>query len=116
MIFASVMTLVVIKLLAADSEPFNATLQPALEITFGNTWRIPIASIMAFCAGDFVNAYVLCGMKVLTQGRRLWARTIGSTLFGQAVDGIIFYPIAFAGIWSGETLATVIAVNWAFKE
>jgi queuosine precursor transporter len=115
MIFASVMAFVVINLPAAGSEPFNATLQPALEITFGNTWRIAIASIVAFWAGDFVNAYVLARMKVLTAGRFLWMRTIGSTLVGQGVDSIIFYPIAFAGIWSGETLAGVIAVNWAFK-
>lgn len=115
MLFASFMAYVVINLPAAPSEPFNATLQPAIEVAFGNTWRIAAASILAFWAGDFVNAYVLARMKVLTGGRWLWTRTIGSTLLGQGVDSLIFYPVAFAGIWSGETLATVIAVNWAFK-
>jgi uncharacterized integral membrane protein (TIGR00697 family) len=115
MVFASFMAYVVIHLPAAGSEPFNVTLQPALEITFGNTWRIALASIIAFWVGDFVNAYVLARMKVLTKGRWLWARTIGSTLVGQGFDSLIFYPVAFAGIWSGETLATVIAINWAFK-
>lgn len=115
MLFASFMAYVVINLPPASSEPFNATLQPAIEVAFGNTWRIAAASIIAFWAGDFVNAYVLARMKVLTRGRWLWTRTIGSTLLGQGVDSLIFYPIAFAGIWSGETLATVIAVNWAFK-
>lgn len=115
MLFASFMAYVVINLPPAPSEPFNATLQPAIEVAFGNTWRIATASIIAFWAGDFVNAYVLARMKVLTRGRWLWTRTIGSTLLGQGVDSLIFYPIAFAGIWSGETLATVIAVNWAFK-
>jgi queuosine precursor transporter len=115
MVFATVMSWVVIGLPPTPTEPFNATLQPALEVVFGNTWRIVAASIVAFWAGDFVNAYVLARMKVLTSGRWLWTRTIGSTLVGQAVDSVIFYPIAFAGIWEGETLFQVIAFNWLFK-
>jgi queuosine precursor transporter len=115
MIFATVMAFVVIGLPPTPTEPFNATLQPALEVVFGNTWRIVIGSIVAFWAGDFVNAYVLARMKVLTRGRWLWTRTIGSTLVGQGVDSVIFYPIAFAGIWTGQTLASVIAFNWFFK-
>jgi uncharacterized integral membrane protein (TIGR00697 family) len=115
LIFASVMAWVVINLPAASTEPFNQTLQPALEIAFGSTWRIVLASIAAFWAGDFVNAYVLARMKVWTRGRWLWTRTIGSTLFGQAVDSMIFYPLAFAGVWAGQTLAQVIAFNWFFK-
>ena len=115
MVFASVMAYVVVNLPASATEPFNATLQPAIEVVFGNTWRIAVASIAAFWVGDFVNAYVLARMKVVTQGRWLWMRTIGSTLVGQAVDSMIFYPIAFAGIWAGETLFAVIAFNWFFK-
>ena len=115
MVFATVMAWVVIGLPATPTEPFNATLQPALEVVFGNTWRIVAASIVAFWAGDFVNAYVMARMKVLTHGKWLWTRTIGSTIVGQGVDSVIFYPIAFAGIWAGETLATVIAFNWFFK-
>jgi uncharacterized integral membrane protein (TIGR00697 family) len=115
MLFASVMAYVVIGLPPTPTEPFNATLQPALELVFGNTWRIVAASIVAFWAGDFVNAYVLAKMKVWTEGRWLWTRTIGSTLLGQAADSLIFYPIAFAGIWEGETLFSVIAFNWFFK-
>ncbi|HVY63886.1 MAG TPA: queuosine precursor transporter [Gammaproteobacteria bacterium] len=115
LIFASVMAWVVIHLPPAPTEPNNATLQPALEVVFGSTWRIVAASIVAFWAGDFVNAYVLARMKVWTQGRWLWTRTIGSTILGQAVDSLIFYPLAFAGIWAGETLFQVIAFNWFFK-
>jgi queuosine precursor transporter len=115
MLFATVMSLVVIGLPPTPSEPFNATLQPALEVVFGNTWRIVLASIVGFWAGDFVNAYVLARMKVWTKGRWLWTRTIGSTIVGQAVDSVIFYPIAFFGIWQGETLARTIAFNWSFK-
>jgi uncharacterized integral membrane protein (TIGR00697 family) len=115
MIFASVMAWTVVNLPASELEPFNATLQPAIEVVFGNTWRIAVASIVAFWVGDFVNAYVLARMKVLTQGRWLWTRTIGSTIFGQGVDSLIFYPIAFGGIWAGETLFAVIGFNWFFK-
>ena len=80
MIFATFMSQVVIRLPAAPSESFNAMLQPAIEIVFGNTWRLVIGSIVAFWAGDFVNSYVLAKMKIWTAGRRLWTRTIGSTM------------------------------------
>jgi uncharacterized integral membrane protein (TIGR00697 family) len=115
MIFASVMAWVVVNLPASPTEPFNTTLQPAIEVVFGYTWRIAVASIAAFWVGDFVNAYVLARLKVLTRGRWLWMRTIGSTIVGQGVDSLIFYPLAFAGIWAGETLLAVIAFNWFFK-
>jgi uncharacterized integral membrane protein (TIGR00697 family) len=115
MLFAALMSWVVVGLPPSPEDPFNTQLQPAIEIAFGNTWRIVAASIVAFWAGDFVNAYVLARMKVITRGRMLWARTIGSTIVGQGVDSLIFYPIAFAGIWAGETLFTVIAFNCAFK-
>lgn len=54
-------------------------------------------------------------MKLLTGGRHLWSRTIGSTLFGQAVDSVIFYPVAFWGIWSEQQVLTVMVTNWALK-
>src|SRR5690606_14717326 len=91
------------------------TLQPALEIAFGNTYRIVIGSMVAYWAGDFVNSYVMAKMKILTKGRYLWMRTIGSTMAGQGVDSLIFYPIAFAGVWSGESLMMVIIFNFVFK-
>jgi len=115
MLFATVMSFVVIGLTPSETEPFNEVLQPALETVFGNTWRIVAASIVAFWIGDFVNAYVLAKMKVATKGRWLWTRTIGSTIAGQGIDSIIFYPIAFAGIWASETLLGVLLFNWFFK-
>ena len=116
MVFASVMAWVVVNLpRVAERSRSTRTLQPAIEVVFGNTWRIAVASIVAFWVGDFVNAYVLARLKVLTRGRWLWMRTIGSTIVGQGVDSVIFYPIAFAGIWAGETLFAVIAFNWFFK-
>ncbi len=114
MVFATVMSWAIIHL-PADSSEYNARLQPAIELIFGPTWRIVGGSILAFWAGDFANSYVLARLKLLTKGRFLWTRTIGSTLVGQGVDSLIFYPLAFAGIWTGETLARVVLFNWLFK-
>ena len=94
--FASVMAWMVVALPAA---PFWHD-QAAYESVYGSTWRIALASLIAFWCGEFVNSYVMAKMKILTQGRWLWTRTIGSTLFGEAVDSILFFPLAFYG--SGE--------------
>ncbi|MEQ1689583.1 MAG: VUT family protein, partial [Sphingopyxis sp.] len=66
-------------------------------------------------AGEFVNSYVLAKMKLWSRGQMLWARTIGSTILGQGIDSLIFYPVAFWGLWSNEQLLTVMATNWALK-
>jgi queuosine precursor transporter len=115
MIFATIMTLTILNLPSNPDEPFNRVLQPSLEIVFGNTWRIVVASITAFWVGDFVNAYILARMKVRMRGRHLWMRTISSTIFGQGIDSLIFYPIAFYGIWDNRTLLSVLVFNWCFK-
>lgn len=113
--FASFMTWAILTIPASSSEPFNATLQPALEIVFGNTWRIVLASMLAYWLGDFANSFVMAKMKLWTRGRWLWTRTIGSTMVGQGIDSVTFYPIAFAGIWEGQTILKVILFNWAMK-
>lgn len=95
--------------------PGGAICQTTYESVFGSTWRIVVASITAFWAGEFVNSFVLAKMKVWTRGRALWSRTIGSTFFGQAVDSLIFYPVAFLGIWTTEAVVTVMITNWALK-
>ncbi|MFM9147771.1 MAG: queuosine precursor transporter, partial [Verrucomicrobiota bacterium] len=115
MAFATVMTWVVLAMPASPDEPFSAQLQPALVLCFGGGWRIALGSILAFCVGDFVNSYVLAKLKVMTRGRHAWMRFIGSTVVGQGVDSLIFYPLAFLGIWSLPTLLAVMAANWAFK-
>jgi uncharacterized integral membrane protein (TIGR00697 family) len=89
--------------------------QDAYEQVFGQVPRIVFASIAAFWAGEFANSFVLARMKVATGGRHLWMRTIGSTIVGQAVDSLIFYPLAFAGAWSQETLLKVMATQFALK-
>lgn len=115
MIFATFMSAIVVGMPASGAEPWNATLQPALETVFGNTPRIIVASIIGYWAGDFVNSFVLAKMKVWTQGKHLWTRTIGSTICGQGVDSLLFYPIAFYGIWTNQALLAVIAFNFVMK-
>jgi uncharacterized integral membrane protein (TIGR00697 family) len=115
MLFATVMSGVVLALPPSPHEPFSARLQPALELCFGGGWRIALGSLLAFCVGDFLNSYVLAKLKVRTQGRHAWLRFIASTVVGQAVDSLIFYPLAFAGLWTMTTLVKVMVANWAFK-
>lgn len=62
-----------------------------------------------------MNSFVLARMKVMTQGKHLWSRTIGSTIFGQATDSVIFYPLAFWGIWTPAQVVTVMLTNWGLK-
>lgn len=95
--------------------PPGAICQQTYESVFGSTWRIVVASITAFWAGEFVNSYVMAKMKVWTRGKALWSRTIGSTVVGQGVDSLIFYPIAFWGIWTTEAVLTVMVTNWLLK-
>lgn len=115
LIFATVMAQVIIHLPPNPDEPLNISYQPAVELMFGGTWRIVAGSMVAFWVGDFANSYVLTKMKILTQGRHLWSRTIGSTIVGQALDSLIFYPIAFYGIWQNSELIKILAFNWLFK-
>ncbi|NKF21100.1 queuosine precursor transporter [Solimonas marina] len=115
MIFATVMAAIVVGMQPSADEPWNKTLQPALEVVFGNTWRIVAASMLAYWAGDFVNSFVMAKMKLLTKGRHLWTRTIGSTICGQGVDSMLFYPVAFAGLWTTHSLIAVIIFNFSMK-
>jgi queuosine precursor transporter len=115
LVFASLMSSVILHIPASPSEPWNATLQPALEVVFGSTWRIVVASMIGYWVGDFVNSYVMARMKVWTRGRYLWTRTIGSTVCGQGVDSLLFYPIAFYGVWTNDALLAVIGFNFVFK-
>ncbi len=95
--------------------PTGSICQQTYESVFGSTWRIVVASVVAFWAGEFVNSYVMAKMKVWTKGKALWTRTIGSTVVGQGVDSLIFYPVAFFGIWTTEAVVTVMITNWLLK-
>ena len=111
--FMAVMAAVVVALPPAQGWPG----QEAYEFVFGNSWRIVLASMAAFWAGEFANAFVLAKMKVWTQGKHLWARTIGSTVVGQGLDSLIFYPLAFWGLagWPVELLWQVVLSQWLIK-
>ncbi|WP_324742099.1 queuosine precursor transporter [Tsuneonella sp. CC-YZS046] len=113
LIFMAFMAWVVVALPPAQGWPH----QGAYEAVFGNSWRIVLASITAFWAGEFANSYVLARMKLWTRGKLLWTRTIGSTVVGQGLDSLIFYPLAFYGLagWPPEQLAQVVASQWLIK-
>ena len=111
--FASLMSYIITSL------PTARTMSPeqnsAVNMMFGQTWRIVLASLLAFWAGDFMNSFVLAKMKVATNGKWLWTRTIGSTAVGEAVDSTIFYPLAFYGTWSNEQVISVMIGNYLLK-
>lgn len=110
--FASFMAFTVVNLPAAS---FWADKQPAIESVFGNTWRIVLASLIAFWSGSFINSFVLAKMKIWTQGKWLWTRTIGSTVAGEFVDSALFYTIAFWGIMTTDQIITVALTQYVLK-
>jgi uncharacterized integral membrane protein (TIGR00697 family) len=111
LLFMAFMAQVVVALPPADSWKMQA----AYETVFGQVPRIVLASMVAFWAGEFANSFVLAKMKIATRGRHLWTRTIGSTVVGQGIDSLIFYPLAFWGVWDSDTLLTVLLTQWALK-
>ncbi|CAN5304627.1 queuosine precursor transporter [soil metagenome] len=115
LIFASLMSFVVTSLPAAKT--MSAEQQTAINMIFGQVPRIVLASLTAFWIGEFVNSFVLAKMKLLSKGRFLWMRTIGSTILGEIADSLLFYPIAFYGApgWSNEQLVSVMIGNYFIK-
>jgi queuosine precursor transporter len=111
LLFMAFMSWVVVSLPPADGWEGQA----AYESVFGQVPRIVVASIVAFWAGEFVNSYVMARMKIWTRGKHLWSRTIGSTFVGQGVDSLIFYPLAFWGVWENAAVLTVMVTNWGLK-
>jgi len=91
--------------------------QPAYERVFGAGWRIIVASMAAFFVGDFLNSVVLAKMKIWTQGKYLWTRTIGSTVIGEGADSLIFYPLAFLGMadWPVDVMLQVMLSQFVLK-
>jgi uncharacterized integral membrane protein (TIGR00697 family) len=113
MLFMAFMSWVVVKLPPAP----DWSGQAAYDQVFGQVPRIVFASICAFWVGEFVNSYVLARMKVWTRGRYLWTRTIGSTIAGEGIDSLIFYPLAFWGAqgWTNALVLKVLLTQWALK-
>jgi uncharacterized integral membrane protein (TIGR00697 family) len=111
LVFAAFMSYCVLAFPPAAGWPHQA----ALETVFGGTPRIVLASLTAYFCGEFCNSYVLAKLKLWSGGRNLWLRTIGSTIAGEGVDTLIFYPLAFAGLWPPELVLRVMAANYALK-
>lgn len=113
LIFAAFMSWAVVKMPPAPGWKG----QEAYDMIFGSTPRIVFSSLTAFWAGEFANSFVLAKMKVLTSGRWLWMRTIGSTIAGEAVDSLIFYPLAFWGAtgWTPSDVFAVMTTNYGLK-
>jgi hypothetical protein len=111
--FAAFMAWVVVQLPPAASWKNQA----AYEVAFGSTWRVALASMIAYFCGEFVNSFVLAKMKIATRGKHLWTRTIGSTIFGEGVDSLLFYPLAFygTGIIPDALLPTVMLTQFIAK-
>jgi uncharacterized integral membrane protein (TIGR00697 family) len=89
--------------------------QEAYEVVYGNSIRIVVASVFAYFFGELSNSYVLAKMKIWTKGKHLWSRTIGSTIVGEAVDSVLFYPLAFLGVWETRLVIAVMFANFALK-
>ncbi|MDB4986897.1 MAG: hypothetical protein JWN04_2075 [Myxococcaceae bacterium] len=109
--FASFMSFVVVHMPPAP----GWTGQPVIEAAFGSTWRITAASLTGYSIGEFMNSFVLAKLKVRTAGKMLWLRTIGSTIVGEACDSVVFYPLAFYGVWSDDLLVLVMMGNYVIK-
>jgi uncharacterized integral membrane protein (TIGR00697 family) len=110
-VFSAVMSAVVVNLPPAPGWEGQA----AVQAIFGNTWRVVLASLMAYSCGEFTNSFVLAKMKILTRGRHLWMRTIGSTMAGELVDSLVFYPVAFLGLWETDLVIKVMITNYLLK-
>jgi queuosine precursor transporter len=120
LIFASLMSFVVSNLplpesVSPETMASNLEKQKAIAMIFGQTPRIVLASLIAFWLGEFVNSFVLAKMKLLTAGKHLWMRTIGSTIMGEIADSLIFYPLAFYGVMTNEQLISVMIGNYFIK-
>jgi uncharacterized integral membrane protein (TIGR00697 family) len=111
LLFASFVSWFIIALPPADG--WNN--QAALETVFGQTPRIVLASLTAYFIGEFTNSYVLAKMKIFTRGQWLWSRILGSTIIGEGIDTLVFYPLAFLFAWPMDLLLHVMATNYVIK-
>jgi hypothetical protein len=123
LVFLAVMEQIVVALPSAP----GWSGQGAYEYVFGRSilvdpaaatgLRIIVASVVAFWVGEFANSFVLAKLKILTEGRMLWTRTIGSTIVAQGFDSLIFYPLAFLGApdWPIEAMLLVMLSQFVLK-
>ena len=90
--------------------------QDAFNAVLGGISGLVVASLAAYFMGEFSNSYIMARMKVLTKGRWVWMRTIGSTLVGEGVDTITFFTIATAlGVFPVEIMLSLMVTNYILK-
>jgi queuosine precursor transporter len=89
--------------------------QEAFAEILGYSPRLLLASFLAYLVGEFANSFVLAKMKIATNGKMLWTRTIGSTLVGQALDSIVFISVAFWGTIPTVAMTSAITTQWLMK-
>lgn len=89
--------------------------EEGFNFVFGMAPRIVVASLLAFLAGSFLNAYVMSRMKVSSKGKRFSVRAIGSTVVGETADSLIFFPIAFGGLIAWPELLLMMFVQICLK-
>ncbi len=111
---ALLMSIVLILVGTLPESPDWGKQQAYMDI-LGTTPRIVLASLLAYFTGEFTNSFILAKMKIITKGKHLWARTIGSTIFGQVVDTVVFSFIAFWGILPSSLLLEIIIANYFIK-
>jgi len=111
------LTLAVVRWLPGDPEWISQVGTEKFDAVLGTlaSGRIIVASLVGYFMGEFSNAVIMARMKVLTQGRWLWLRTISSTLVGEGVDTLLFVCIAFLGVWPPALLVSIIVSNYVFK-
>ena len=115
--FSLVLSTIAIQLIVSMPPANEWPNQKAYETVFSNAGRTVFSSMLAFWAGEFANSFTLAKMKILTGGKHLWTRTIGSTIVGEAVDTLIFYPLAFGGLitFPWHLIFKVMAANYVLK-
>lgn len=111
------LTLAIVRWLPADPEWAMGVGDQTFDAVLGSlaSGRIILASLAGYFFGEFSNAFIMARMKVITEGKWLWMRTIASTLVGELVDTLFFVVIAFAGTWSSGLLVSIIVSNYIFK-
>ncbi len=109
------LTVWVVGLLPSEAEWSGRVGMGAYNAVLGSTPRIVLASLIAYWCGSFVNAFVMARLKVITQGKWLWSRTISSTIAGEFVDTFLFVLIAFFATMSTDALWSIALSNYIFK-
>ncbi len=104
---------IIIYIPTADGLPISD--QFAYERVFGQTWRVVVGTLLSAFFASFANDYVIAKMKVLTMGKHLWLRTIGSTIASESLDTIVFYPVAFYGIISNDLVIMAMLGGFVIK-